>query len=125
MLLLGLLVVADGCNSEDTERLAGVARAVAAKSEALTGTASVKLPALPALQANLDELTLEARIGVRLRWDKTLAGTQIQVQARDGVVELRGKVNDLEQRRRAVQLAETTLGAGKVSDQLEVPETIP
>ena len=68
---------------------------------------------------------LDARVSARLRWDKALAGSKIQVQAKDGVVELKGPVIDLAQRRRAVELAESTAGADKVTDLLEVPSREP
>src|SRR5262245_962339 len=103
--LVGLALAAGaiGCSQEDPDHLARVAKCVAAKGEGLTGDADKTLTGLQALQVNLDELTLDARVSARLRWDKDLAGSQIQVQVRDGAVELKGTVRDLPQRRRAVQ----------------------
>jgi osmotically-inducible protein OsmY len=118
---LGLTVGAIGCSQEDPDHLARVAKCVAAKGEGLTGDADKTLTGWQALQTNLDELTLDARVSARLRWDKDLAGAQIQVQAREGAVELKGTVRDLAQRRRAVELAESTVGTEKVVDRLEVP----
>ena len=117
---LGLAVGTIGCSNEDPDHLARVAKCVAAKSEGLTGDADKTLTGWQALQANLDELTLDARVSARLRWDKDLAATPIQVQVRDGAVELKGTVRDLQQRRRAVELAQSTVGADKVVDRLEV-----
>jgi osmotically-inducible protein OsmY len=57
----------------------------------------------------------------RLRWDKGLAGTAVQVDTPGtGVVRLQGIVADDQQRRRAVDLAESTQGVEKVVDELTV-----
>ncbi len=56
---------------------------------------------------------------VRLRWDKDMSGSDVQVRTvGPGVVELRGSVTDLAQRIRAVQLARTTEGVENVLDAL-------
>lgn len=115
-----------GCNQQDTERLGDVGRAIAAKFQAMSGGADGKvLSGWQTLRGNLDAATLEARVLARLRWDKTLADVKIDVRSTKGEVELKGKVNDLAQRRRAVELAETTAGTEKVVDQLEVAEHEP
>ena len=56
----------------------------------------------------------------RLRWDKALGGTRITVQAAGGVVELRGTVGTDNQRRRALDVTETTTGVERVVDALEI-----
>jgi osmotically-inducible protein OsmY len=98
--------------------MARVGRCAAAKGEAFTAGAG----GWQALQANLDELTLDARVSARLRWDKSLEGAQIQVAVTDGAVDLKGTVRDEDQRRRAVGLAESTVGVGKVNDLLVISE---
>jgi osmotically-inducible protein OsmY len=57
----------------------------------------------------------------RLSTDKLLAKQPIQVQVHGGEVLLMGTVENVDQRRRAVQLAEGTLGVAKVVDRLEGP----
>lgn len=52
--------------------------------------------------------------------DKKLADTQIQVSTTGNIVELKGIVRDLEQKRRALDLAESTTGAEKATDALEI-----
>lgn len=119
-LLLGV-VVACGCSNEDRDRLARVGRVAADKVEHLTSGANGKLASgWQAFRADLDEMALDARVSARLRWDKTLTDVPIQVHAAGGIVELQGTVNDLAQRRRAVELAESTVGADKVKDLMEV-----
>jgi osmotically-inducible protein OsmY len=66
------------------------------------------------------ETTLAGRVAARLRWDKKLADAQIQVSATGNLVELKGIVRDLEQKRRALDLAESTTGAEKATDALEI-----
>ena len=65
-------------------------------------------------------MTLDTRVAARLRWDKALVNHKIEVTAADGVVELKGKVGDLIQRRRAVEIAQSTAGVNEVRDSLEV-----
>src|SRR5919202_1513739 len=107
-LLFGWALLSGGCNNQDTERLARMGRKAAARVEVLTAGVNHKLATgWQAVRADLDEMALDARVSARLRWDKNLANTPIQIQAREGQVELRGTVHDLEQRRRAVELAES------------------
>jgi hypothetical protein len=117
---MALIVGAGGCSNDDPDHLARVAKCVAAKGEGLTGDPDKTLTGLQALQANLDELTLDARVSARLRWDKDLVGAKIQVQIKEGAVELKGTVVDLSQRRRAVELAQSTVGTEKVADRLDI-----
>lgn len=118
--LLAALLGLAGCSNEDAEQLVRVGKVTAAKVEALTGGPDKLLGGWQAVRGDLSELGLDARVAGRLRWDKALAGVRIEVSARDGRVELKGVVRDLEQRRRAVELAESTVGADKVSDLIEV-----
>jgi osmotically-inducible protein OsmY len=117
---LVLTVGGVGCSTDDTDHLARVAKCLAAKGEGLTGEADRTLTGWQALQANMDEMALDARVSARLRWDKDMTGAQIQVQVKEGAVELKGTVRDLPQRRRAVELAQSTVGTEKVVDQLEI-----
>src|SRR5262249_53330210 len=123
-LLMGAAAVVCGCSSQDAEHLAQVSRKTAAKFELLTDGASGKLAnTLEALRTGWYGVPLDARVSSRLHSDKKLADVSIQVRASGGIVELRGTVADLSQRRRAVELAETTLGVDNVIDALVVPES--
>jgi osmotically-inducible protein OsmY len=64
-------------------------------------------------------------VAARLRWDKSLEGSDIQIQVNEKTVELQGTVENLLQRRRAVDLAESTVGVAKVDDRLEVSNREP
>jgi osmotically-inducible protein OsmY len=125
-LVAGLTFATCGCEGQDTDRLGRAARRIAAKFDSLTSGADDKLSAgWQAFRVDLNEMSLDARVSARLRWDKALAGAKIQVQAKDGVIELKGPVADMAQRRRAVELAESTAGAEKVTDLLEIPTREP
>ena len=117
-LLVALACAACGCNNEDATHLARMGQTAVAKVGDLA--ANHKLATgLQALQADLDETALDARVSARLRWDKTLADTQIEVHTQDGEVQLTGQVANVAQRRRAVELAASTVGTDKVTDGLE------
>jgi hypothetical protein len=125
-LLAGLAILPCGCTSQDADHLARVARLSAAKFDELTGGARGKMTkGIEAFRANWDEVALEARVATRLRWDKELEGTAIQVHATDAKVELTGTVSKLAQRQRAVQLANSTTGTEEVIDSLSAPEEAP
>jgi hypothetical protein len=117
-LFLTGLVLATGCNREDADRLARASRRGLANVEAVLSTAASGLPGWKGAPG-LRNGGLVSRVAARLQWDKGLTDVPIEVQAQGGVVELRGKVHDLNQRRRAIELAETTAGVEKVNDQLQ------
>lgn len=115
--VLGLAVLGAGCDGQDVDRLSRVGKRVAEKASAWT--AEQELPARwRALRSGGEELPLEARVQARLRWDKGLADSLIEVHAAGPAVELRGQVQDEEQRQRAIELAESTAGVENVTDQL-------
>ena len=69
----------------------------------------------------ISETTPEARVAVRLRWDKALDKADIQVQpAGPGVIRLQGNVTDAAQQQRAGELAEATQGVEQVVNELVI-----
>jgi len=67
-----------------------------------------------------------SRVYSRLHWDKTLVGSTLEVEVRDGgVVFLRGSVPDAAAKQRAVVLARDTVGVNQVMDELAIPTTSP
>lgn len=119
----GAMLFIVGCDSQDSERLSAAARAAVAKVEGLTGGPQGKfLSTWQSLQGGMNDDSLGMRVSSRLHWDKNLAETVIEVHSNGTEVELKGTVRDLAQRRRAVELAESTTGTEKVIDLLEVPE---
>jgi hypothetical protein len=118
-----LVILTIGCREGDSDRLARIGHKVADRAEVVAGDPNGKLAQRwQAVRGAYGEAGLDARVAVRLRWDKELAESQIEVSATGSTVELRGTVGDLNQRRRAVMLAETTAGVEKVTDALQVAE---
>src|SRR5713226_3038209 len=90
-----------GCNNSDRDHLARAAGKARDKMKGLTGETGQNLT------TGWQSMALDARVSARIHWDKTLSAEQIRVQANGGMIELHGKVNDLTQHRRAVELAES------------------
>ncbi|HLJ93430.1 MAG TPA: BON domain-containing protein [Gemmataceae bacterium] len=119
--LLGLVLLAGGCNQADAERLARIGQKLTARAESLTADQAGGFhKGWQTVCNSWQETTLAGRVAARLRWDKKLADAQVQASAAGTVVELKGIVRDADQRQRAVELAETTTGVEKVTDSLEV-----
>jgi hypothetical protein len=114
--VLWMLALLAGCNRQDTEALTRLGKKLANRTEVVGS--DLKILAVSSWQAE-HEPGLASRVAARLRWDKLLADTPIEVQTTDTIVELRGRVRDLEQRRRAVMLAESTAGVEGVRDALQ------
>src|SRR5437868_14702444 len=108
-----------GCSNNDQEHLARAAGKAREKIKNAGGESG------RGLTTGWQSVAVDARVSARLRWDKILSNEKIQVQATGGVIELKGTVRDLTQRRRAVELAESTVGAEQVVDLLEVPTQEP
>lgn len=120
--ILGLaVIVGAGCDTQDTARLAKVGKLTLCKVQSLADDQAKMFPGLHPWQSEGNEHGLAARVEARLQWEKSLADAKIGVTVKDGKVELKGKVADLTQRRRAVELAESTVGVDLVVDLLEVP----
>ena len=118
---LALACLAAGCG-KDADCLARVGKKSAARLDAMTGGARTRLAdGWEAVRGSVGEATLDSRVAVRLRWDKDLAGADLQVHSpAPGVVRLQGTVADLRQRQRAVALAQSTQGVEAVTDELKV-----
>lgn len=122
-LLAVVLLGACGCGGEDADHLANATRLAAAKIDRLTDGAHGKLAhSVDAVRASWNDVALDARVAARLRWDKDLAGTSIQVRTLGNKVELTGAVTTLDQRQRAIHLARATVGVEDVIDGLTIPE---
>lgn len=120
-LLLGLALMSCGC-TQDADRLARVFHKTAAKFDGVTEGLRDKLHnGWGAVHASVNETSLNNRVSLRLHWDSDMAGADVQASlAGSGVVELTGVVADLTQRRRAIELAGTTVGVERVLDNLRV-----
>jgi BON domain len=64
-------------------------------------------------------MTVQGRVYARLYWDKSLADGNLKIEAKDGgVVVLKGTVPNRDARRRAVELAQSTVGVNDTVDEL-------
>ena len=117
---LALLIC--GCGGQDVDRLGRIASMTAAKFNDMAGGPHGKLAnGWDAVCGAISETTPEARVAVRLRWDKALDKADIQVQpAGPGVIRLQGNVIDGAQQQRAGELAESTQGVEQVVNELVI-----
>jgi len=110
-----VLVSGAGCNRQDIDGLGRIGRKVLERSQAAASPLREKFD--HTLQG-IGALGLRQRVQHRLQWDKTLAETSIEVAVTDNEVELKGALKRDEQRRRALDLTETTIGVERVIDHL-------
>ena len=121
ILLAGAALAPAGCNRDDTDRLAKIGSILAERTEAMLGGLQEDFSTQwHSLQSRGQQTQLQRRVVHRLSQEKTLVDARINVSAQGNVVELHGQVRNLEQRRRAVDLAESTLGVSKVEEHLQI-----
>ncbi len=126
LLLITVGVLGTGCNRQDTECLARISHKAAARTGGLPGGLLENLAnGWHGVHAVGEEAGLEGRVAARLRWEQSLADVKINIRSKDGAIELSGTVPDLDKRRRAIAVAETTVGVNKVVDSLQLPEQKP
>jgi hyperosmotically inducible protein len=70
--------------------------------------------------AVVDDSALTAKVKTALISDETTKGTQINVETRDGVVQLAGFVNTDAERERATQVARGVSGVKDVRNDLQI-----
>jgi osmotically-inducible protein OsmY len=123
LILIALFVVLVGSRFQhsDGDRLTAISRlAVGKVREGLPPAAKMAGP-FHALRKQFPE-QLEDRVKARLESDKRFAGVEFVVAADGATVTLRGVVPDARTRRRALAVAENTVGVEKVVDEVAVPE---
>ena len=113
-----------GCGGSDVDRLGRIGAKVAAKFQDMAGGPHGKLAVgWQTVCAAFGDTTPDARVAVRLRWDKQLADADIQVSSTGpGVVRLQGTVAEAAQQQRAKELAESTQGVEQVVDELTIDQ---
>jgi osmotically-inducible protein OsmY len=121
-LLSGWFVLICGCSNQDADRLCKVGRKVSARLESAAGGSRGKMAnSWLAMRGAMGEARLDCRVLVRLRWEQTLAESDIRVEmTAPGVVKLLGSVNNFQERRRAIEVANSTVGVKQVDDELTV-----
>jgi osmotically-inducible protein OsmY len=121
LIALFVLLVGSRFQPSDGEKLAAVSRLTVAKVRGALPPAARLAGPVQALRKELPE-GVEDRVKGRLDADKRLAGVAFTVSADGGTVKLQGVVPDAAARKRAVALAENTVGVEAVVDELAVPE---
>lgn len=144
LILATMPVLLAGCMKSDTEGLARIGRKLAGRSQAMAGDVRKRLEgnwkklAAPESPTEPDpkkpaplvgeppppppaEPDAVERVRQRLRWDKCLQGLDLSVALDGEDLVLKGKVENAEQRERAVSLAETTVGVPRVLVMLDMP----
>jgi osmotically-inducible protein OsmY len=118
LLFLLLLQLAAGCKAKDGDLLRQVARKAGEKLQGVTTPAG---KVASTVRTSLCEASPAARAQTRLRWDRYLAGLDLQVRAGEpGNVVVAGKVPDAAARQRAIDLAKSTAGVENVVDEVKV-----
>jgi osmotically-inducible protein OsmY len=127
LFFLGLLPLAVGCSSGDSEGLTNVCRKVKERAADLTGGSNSKLATgFQALRGSASNDAIGCRVAVRLRWDQSLADADIRVSTTaPGVVKLEGTITDQAQRGRAIDVAKATQGVTEVQDAMEIKTATP
>ena len=106
--------------SSDAEILTRVAKTGTAKvTGAMPPVAQLAGPLAATKTGSL--LPIEDRVRLRFQTDKALDGTTITVIAEGSEIRLRGEVANALVRARAVELAQTTTGVEKVTNELVEP----
>ena len=123
LILLALFVVLVGSRFQpsDGDHLAAISRLTVGKVRNALPSATKMSGPVNALRRELPE-RLEDRVKARFDTDKRLTGMEITIAADGATVKLQGIVPDATARKRAVAVAENTVGVEAVIDELAVPE---
>ena len=113
---LTLVAMSSGCNRADGDRLARVGRKVTDKIQAVVPE---RMPFGSSI-ASSNNGGIEDRVRERFRTDVFLAPIQFEIGAEGGQVRLRGIVDDDVLRKRAIEIAESTVGVEKVVSEIVV-----
>jgi osmotically-inducible protein OsmY len=114
-----LLLLAAGCNRQDTECLTRIGRKLAAHARTGTGEVGNKIDLSWAAKR---EPSLQDKIQDRLRFENTLTEVTFEVRVNGKEIDLKGSVKTALQRQRAIELAETVAGVEKVNADILVRE---
>lgn len=115
---VAMLLATAGCVKQDTEILNRVSRKIA--DRATTTTADLR-ERLPFRLTTVAPPSLADRVQQRLASDKLLEGTSLTVVMNGLEVEIKGIAERDDQKKRAVELAESTVGVERVIDSINLP----
>jgi hypothetical protein len=117
-----LLLAVCGCGKEDADRMSRIAVRTGERLDRVCGGSRGKLSdSWAAARGCWTDTALDGRVATRLRWDKGLSNTSIDVKAgAPGVIRLRGKVTDQATHEHVLNVAATTVGVEKIVDEVSV-----
>lgn len=115
--LCALALACTGCKNQDVERLAKLGSTIAKKASTLVSGSNQRWS--KSVRLHWGQVAVDARVAARLSWDKGLEDVPVEVEAEGTTVKLKGKVPDAAKRRRIVELASSTTGVEKVTDEME------
>lgn len=73
------------------------------------------------LQKSLDKMGVRGRVYSRLRWDKHLAASKLDIDVEEGgVVTLRGRLANAAVKEKAIELTKDTVGVNRIIDELTI-----
>ena len=112
-----------GSKKSDADILANVGAVVGQKVKSSLPDRSKVAAPLTAFKLS-DRFPIEEQVRVRIQSDKSMNGATVEVVsgANAGEVKLRGIVNTVALQKRAVEIAESTVGVEKVINEIAVPE---
>lgn len=102
----------------EATKTAGASAASAGTQMTVSAAAEVATPT--AYQPGADDALIAAKVTTGLAADKNLSALRIKVEARDGVVTLRGPAPSAAARARAEEIARNVQGVSSVNNQLNV-----
>jgi osmotically-inducible protein OsmY len=108
-LFLGIVALG-GCSRQDTECLSSIGRKIVERASVSTAACRQRLDGLKYAGTG----SVQDRVVLRLRWEKLLADTPFEVVVNGKEIELKGIVQSAEQRTRAIEVAESTVGVDRV-----------
>jgi hypothetical protein len=120
IVMLGLIAV--GCSDAEAEKVRQVGEKTYDRAATLVLNTWDELgkTLLEPAPVSKPEFDVASKVRYRLQWDKDLEGQGITVTLVDEGLQLTGKVATKEQKERAQQLAEQTLGVVQVKNELEL-----
>lgn len=121
-ILPAFLLMLTACNRQDTKHLAKVGEIVQSRGKETLEDIHAQHLSEFSINSVMTSSLIAGRVRSRLQLDQALQKTEIEVIPNGEEVELKGKVNTLAQRQRAVDLAKTTLGVNGVIDKITVEE---
>ena len=120
IIMLGLLVA--GCSDAEAEKVRRVGEKTYDRAASLVLNTWDELgkTLLDPAPVTKPEFDVASKVRYRLQWDRELDGQDITVAVMEDKLQLTGKVATKEQKDRAGQLAEQTLGVTGVKNEIEV-----